>query len=659
MFRRFLLLLPAVCLLTPHPAQAQAPTPLLPDLVIQSKTPFTAYDNNGVRRLYFSSWSMNNGPGPIDLRGATVHGDLQDVDQRVYNTDGTYTDHRVGTFEYHPTHGHIHFQGYARYSLREVLANDGVGGVLGTSEKVSFCLLDVRKSDPPPPGTPATAQYRDCETFQGISVGWIDVYDYTLPDQNIVITGVSAGTYWLELEVDFEGRLLETNNDNNIHRTKFTISGGFAPEIDVRGNAISIPHNDATPGSADGTDFGVVSIAQGQVTRTFTIANTGTGSLTLPAVPKVTLAGSGDFSVTAQPGSPVAANGSTTFQITFDPSAVGTRTATVTILNNDANEGSYQFVIRGNLDSDNDGLPDAWETTHSVTDPAGDPDDDGEDNLSEFYNGTLPHDSSSVVHSGKALNISTRLPVETGDSVAIGGFIVTGPTAKVVMIRALGPSLGAFVASPLQDPVLELHNASGLLASNDDWRSTNEAAITASGLAPGHDVEAALLRQVEPGNYTAIVKGKNATSGIALLEIYDTEMGTSSLLANISTRGHARTGDEVIIGGLIVGQGHGVDGSGRAAVVVRALGPTLAGFGLSDTLSDPTLEVRNADGGLVGFNDDWQNPDPAPVNETGLAPGDARESALRLLLPRGHYTAILRGRDSTTGLGLIEVYRLP
>lgn len=377
--------------------------PLPPDLMIESQNRFISTDGNGVRRLFFTTWSMNVGLGPVELRVVGTHDGFQDVDQRIYNSDGSSSDREAGTFVYHPSHGHIHFEEFADYRLREVTENDGVGEVVAASEKVSFCLTDTLKIDPPPPGTPANRQYGGalyppCGDIQGISLGWIDVYDYTLDGQSIVINGVSAGSYWLEMVVDSGNRLLEVNETNNSSRVKINVPGGYSPEIDILGNAQSIPNNDTTPGSGDHTDFGYVDVAGGTTTRTFTIRNTGTGTLSLTGASKVQIIGSGDFAVSTQPSSPVAINGGTvTFQITFDPSALGVQNATVSIVNNDGNESPFQFAIRGNTDLDNDGLPDGWETLYNVSDPNLDDDGDGFSNRDEFIAGTDPRDAMSAL----------------------------------------------------------------------------------------------------------------------------------------------------------------------------------------------------------------------------------------------------------------------
>jgi hypothetical protein len=256
------------------------------------------------------------------------------------------------------------------------------------------------------------------------------------------------------------------------------------------------------------------------------------------------------------------------------------------------------------------------------------------------------------------LNISTRLRVQTGDNALIGGFILTGTAPKRVIVRAIGPSLSDLgVQGALADPTLELRDGSGqLVAENDNWRTGGqEAEIIATTIPPTNDLESAIVVTLLANNagYTAIVRGKNDTTGIGLVEVYDLGQGANSKLANISTRGFVETGDNAMIGGFILG---GAGASSR--VVVRAIGPSLGALGVAGALSDPTLELKDANGSTVMSNDDWRQTQEAEIIATGLAPTDNRESALVVSLPNGSYTGIVRGAGNTTGVGLVEVYNL-
>ncbi len=279
-------------------------------------------------------------------------------------------------------------------------------------------------------------------------------------------------------------------------------------------------------------------------------------------------------------------------------------------------------------------LEGALRVTSTATDPSG--------NTSEF--------STSV---GQLLNISTRLRVQTGDNALIGGFIVVGSDSKQVLVRGIGPSLGAVLGDVLADPILELHNGDGaLLATNDNWKSDQQTEIEATGLQPTNDLESAIIA-ILPANaaYTAILRGKNGTTGIGLVEAYDLDAAANSKLANISTRGFVETGDNVLIGGFIAGEG-------VADVIVRAIGPSLTGFGIADALQNPTLELHDLFGATIATNDDWQDSQEAEILATGLAPSNVLESAIFATLPPGAYTAIVRGSNDTTGVGLVEVYNV-
>ncbi|MEO8045054.1 MAG: CRTAC1 family protein [Spartobacteria bacterium] len=254
-------------------------------------------------------------------------------------------------------------------------------------------------------------------------------------------------------------------------------------------------------------------------------------------------------------------------------------------------------------------------------------------------------------------NISTRLQVDTGEKVGIGGFIVTGTTPKNVLVRGIGPSLAAGgVQNVLPDPALELHKPDGTILTNNNWKDSQQSQIAATGLAPGDDSEAAILASLAPGSYTAILSGANATTGIGLVEVYDLDAVVTSQLANVSTRGFVGTGDNVMIGGVIIGP----KGAANATAVVRAIGPSLGAAGVTDSLADPVLELHDGNGVTIASNNDWQD-DPAQaalLEAANFAPTDPRESAIYTTLATGNYTAIVQGKDGTTGIALVEVYNL-
>jgi uncharacterized protein (DUF1800 family) len=261
------------------------------------------------------------------------------------------------------------------------------------------------------------------------------------------------------------------------------------------------------------------------------------------------------------------------------------------------------------------------------------------------------HEANAI---SKLVNISTRMRVESGDNVLIGGFIVSGSGSKNILVRGLGPSLP--VAGALADPALELHDASGaIVAQNDNWRGTQQSQISSSGLAPADDREAALIATVSPGNYTAVVRGANNTTGVALVEVYDLDDATSkSRLSNISTRGDVLTGDDVMIGGFIV------RGDISKRMIARVRGPslTLAGLPISGRLSDPMLELHDGGGALLAQNDNWRSTQAAEIQASTVAPTDDREPAVVSTLQPGNYTTIVRGATDTTGIALVEFYDL-
>ncbi|MEY2603599.1 MAG: hypothetical protein QOH31_1380, partial [Verrucomicrobiota bacterium] len=242
------------------------------------------------------------------------------------------------------------------------------------------------------------------------------------------------------------------------------------------------------------------------------------------------------------------------------------------------------------------------------------------------------------------VNISTRLGVLTGDNVLIGGFIIGGPDNKKVVLRAIGPSLSNppfNLSGVLADPTTELHDGTGaIIATNDNWKDAQQADIAATGLAPTNDFESAILQTLAPGAYTAIVRGKNGGTGVGLVEVYDADRSVNAELTNISTRGFVGTGDNVMIGGFIVG------GGGSATVVVRAIGPSLSNppFNLTGVLQDPTLSLFDANGVIIASNDNWKDTQQAELQATGVAPTDDHESAILVTLPTGGFTVIVRGK---------------
>jgi len=269
-------------------------------------------------------------------------------------------------------------------------------------------------------------------------------------------------------------------------------------------------------------------------------------------------------------------------------------------------------------------------------------------------------------------NISTRSLVQAGENMMIGGFIVQGTGTKRVIIRAIGPELAQYgITNALANPTLQLYNAAGLLiGSNDNWQTTiiggvitssQVSDIQNSGHAPTAASESAIIADLPTGSYTAIVSGVSNTTGVALVDVYDLSPGTTSILSNISTRSFVQTSENVIIGGFIV------QGTGTKRVIIRAIGPELAQYGITNTLADPTLQLYNATEALIGSNDNWQTTiiggvitsnQVSDIQNSGHAPTAASESAIIADLPPGSYTTIVQGVNNSTGVALVEVYDL-
>jgi hypothetical protein len=248
--------------------------------------------------------------------------------------------------------------------------------------------------------------------------------------------------------------------------------------------------------------------------------------------------------------------------------------------------------------------------------------------------------------------------------VLIEGFIVQGPagSTKKIIVRAIGPSLTSFgVTNALANPTLEIHDSnSATIATNNDWRTTQvggiitadqSAEIGASGLAPGNDVESAVIANLSPGSYTAVVRGVGNTVGTGVVDAYDLSGASPARLVNIATRGLIQPGDKLMIAGLIIQ-------NGPVKAVVRAIGPSLSAFGITNALPDTTLQLRDGDGAIIRENDDWKTDQRQELENTGLQPTNDLEAALVANLLPGQYTAQVRGKPEATGIGVVQVYFL-
>ena len=314
-----------------------------------------------------------------------------------------------------------------------------------------------------------------------------------------------------------------------------------------------------------------------------------------------------------------------------------------------SNPGNYGFTdIRSSSQGDSSVNPDHflfWDGLHFTT-------------AGHYWTAKGTNDALTIpaIPFARALNISTRVSVGTGERVSIAGFIITGAVPKKILIRGIGPSLAANgVPNPLPDPVLALFDGAGKqVRLNNNWRDSQPDEIAATGLAPQDNLESAIVATLSEGHFTAVLTGNNGVTGNGLVEIYDLEPGTGATLANLSTRGFVGAGDNAMIAGIIIGDGD------SPIVVLRALGPTLANAGIANPLLDPTIELHNNNGALIGFNDNWKDSQMQAVNATVLAPAYEQEAAIVApSLTSGNYTAVVRGKDNTTGVALVEAYRIP
>ena len=240
----------------------------------------------------------------------------------------------------------------------------------------------------------------------------------------------------------------------------------------------------------------------------------------------------------------------------------------------------------------------------------------------------------------------------------IAGFIITGNVNKPIALRGIGPSLAGppfNLTGVLLDPVLELRNANSHVFTNDNWKDTQRSQIEGTALQPSDDRESVILISLAPATYTALLTGNAATAGIGLVEVYDNGQAVDAQLSNISTRGFVQAGNDVMIGGFILG-----NSSTTGRIAIRGLGPSLSQFQLNPVLADPTLELHDANGNTLITNDDWLD-DPASaalLTANGLALSDPKESGIFTSLPPGTFTAILAGKSGGVGIGLVEIYNL-
>jgi CSLREA domain-containing protein len=334
----------------------------------------------------------------------------------------------------------------------------------------------------------------------------------------------------------------------------------------------------------------------------------------------------------------------TSGDLTFLPGGPPEQTVTVPLINDNIPESTENFTVTLSAPSGGTiGTPSSATVSITDTDTAPSP--------------TPTPTATPGPTAAQALNLSTRLKVETGDHAMIAGFIITGNGFKQVVLRGLGPSLAGFnIPDFLPDPVLELRRSNNsLIIRNNDWKDNQRGQIEGTPFEPKDDRESVIVATLQPGAYAAILTEKNDQTGVGLVEVYDTDPPSNVQMANISTRGFVRTDTKVMIGGFTLG-----GNSNSPRIVVRGLGPSLKKFFLTDLLADPTLELHNANGTPTIVNDNWQD-DPvsaAQLITNNFAPEDPNEAAIFISLAPGPYTAILAGKGGSIGLGLVEIYNL-
>jgi len=271
--------------------------------------------------------------------------------------------------------------------------------------------------------------------------------------------------------------------------------------------------------------------------------------------------------------------------------------------------------------------------------------------------------AGTVPPSTRLTGLSVRTVSGSGDNVLIPGFIIAGAdaaTPKPIVLRGVGPGLAQFgVTGFLSDPVISIYSGSTLIGQNDDWDATTlrPTFVRLGGLdylTPGSR-DAATLASFAAGGYTVQVGGKNQATGVVLAEVYESDASNARLTA-LSARAMAGTGDQTLIGGFIIG------GTGTERVLIRGLGPALAGFAVTGFLADPKIDLYSGSN-IIQSNDNWvDTPDMramfASLYLTPLATG-SRDAAMVAQLSPGTYTVQLSGVNGTTGVALIQIYELP
>jgi hypothetical protein len=269
-----------------------------------------------------------------------------------------------------------------------------------------------------------------------------------------------------------------------------------------------------------------------------------------------------------------------------------------------------------------------------------------------------------VAATSRLINLSIRGNVGTGANAIIAGFVTSGTGSKTVVVRGVGPTLGSFgVTGVLAAPQLSLFDSTGTsIASDTTWGGG--AALTqlfsqvGAFALPAASADSALQASIGIGSYTALLTGVGGTSGVALAELYDADLGVpTARLVNVSGRANVGTGADVLIAGFVIA------GNTNETVLLRGIGPSLAQFGLTGVLATPQITLYDSGGNWVASNTVWGGSTTlsdafTQVGAFSLSASSA-DSVLLETLPPGAYTVELSGTSGSSGIGLIEVYEVP
>jgi hypothetical protein len=570
------------------------------------------------------------------------------------------------------------------------LTNPGPNAALGSPSTVTVNIFDDEPAPVITSPTTATAQRDQLFSYQITATNTPKSFGasglppgLTIDASTGLISGTptSSGTFFVGLTAtNFAGTgsatlTLTVNPPPPVITSPTSASGQqnvfFSYQITATNNPTSYGTSGLPPGLSVNTSSGLIS-GTPTVSGTFNVTISATnGGGTGTANLRITLASAGTTLVQFQQDTYTANSSQGSITLTVDLSrAVGdTGSFSVDYATNDGSavagrdyESKLGTLVFGN-----------GQTTETITVPLLAQATPGPNRsftvmLSNPARGAIGRGTATVIistpdNSTKLLNISTRGPVESGNDVMIAGFIIQGTSSKQLVLRGIGPSLTAFgVPGAISDPTLTLVDSNGAqIAYDDDYTSNSSAdqqVLMDNGLTLTNSHESALVVTIPPGAYTAILRGK--TNGVGLVEAYDISGTASSRFANISTRCKVEQGDNgALIAGFIIASPPNQPGTAQQ-VVIRAIGPSLKNYGISGALADTTLDIYRGSQ-LILSNDNWKTntaQDQQALQSNGLAPTNDKEAAIITNLDPGSYSAVVRGKNNTTGVALVEVYNL-